>query len=48
MIILEMANYNKILAEKLPKYLFCHQTILMNMNILETKEVLPSNQKQMM
>ena len=38
MIRLEMKNYNNILAEKLPKYMHCHQTNLMNMNILQASK----------
>ena len=42
---LEMKNYNKILTEKLLKYLLCHQTNLIYMNILQ-EEILPSNKKK--
>ena len=38
MIRLEMKNYNKILTEKLLKYLFCYQTNLIIMNILHAKK----------
>ena len=38
MIRLEMKNYYTILTEKLPKYLLCHQTNLISMNILQAKK----------
>ena len=38
MIRLEMKNYNPTLVEKQPKYQLYHQTILVNMNILQEKK----------
>ena len=41
-----MKNYNMILIERLQKYQLDHQAKLISMNILPAKNILPSNQQQ--
>ena len=41
-----MKKFNMILMEKLQKYLHYHQAKLININVLQVKEIFLSNQKQ--
>ena len=42
-----MKNCNMILAEKQQKYWYYHLEKLININILQVKRILPSNQRQL-
>ena len=46
MITLEMKNYNIILTEKLPKYQLYHQAKIDKFKYVTGKDILPSNQQQ--
>ena len=46
MIRLEMKNFNMISTEKPTKYQLYHQTIIDKYEYLTAKEILPSNQQQ--
>ena len=41
-----MKNFNMISTEKPTKYQLCHQTIIDKYEYLTGKEILPSNQQQ--
>ena len=47
MVKLKMKNYNEISTEKQQKYQNYHQVKLINMNILQDKKILPSDQSRL-